>query len=576
MAEPTQYPSVSQPPRLPLVVITGNRASSYNKDARLVNCYIETDDQGELWIFKRPGTLLWKDTPDGIAQGSYQWNGNVYSLCNGTLYRDGVAVPTGTGLDTSGGSYRFSQTLGALPKLIFGNGNKTYTYSGPSVRITSVSTSNIGGTLAADNYYYKVTALTPLGEVMSINEMSVTTIGATSSNTINWNPIASATGYRIYRGTTADGESLYYSVGVVTTFVDTGAAGTAGTPPTFGTVSPDLHSIDVDFPLSCVKGIVYLNGANYVMDSYGQIWGSVINSVDQAGDWSAIDFIAAQIEPDDGVYLAKQLVYVVAFGQWSTEVFFDAGNPTGSPLGPVQGSKISYGCASAESVQEIDDRLFWISSTKSAGIQVSMLDQLNHQIISTKPVDRLIQASNLNQVMSLQLKTDGHSFYILTLKDINVTLAYDISENLWHQWTDTNGDYFPFESYTYSADHHHVLQHDSNGGLYYADVDYFNDNGSQIIVDIYTPNFDGNTRRRKHLKVMTFIGDQESGSVLDVRCSDDDYSTWTNFRRVNLSLKNPSLIDCGTFTKRAYHFRHRSNTRLRLQAVEVQYDIGSL
>jgi hypothetical protein len=576
MAQPTQYPSVAQPPRLPLVVITGNRASSYNKDARLVNCYIETDDQGELWVYKRPGLDLWKTNDPGTALGAYQWAGNVYYIVNGTLFRDGVAVPTGTGLDTSGGSYRFSQTLGALPKLIFGNGNKTYTYSGPSVRITSVSTSNIGGTLPADAYYYKVTALTPFGEVMALNEMSVTTIGTTSSNTINWNPIATATGYKIYRGTAAGAESLYYSVGVVTTYVDTGSAGTAGTPPDFGTVSPDLHSIDVDFPVACVKGIVYLNGATYVMNSNGEIWGSVPNSVDVDGDWSAINFIAAQIEPDDGVYLAKQLVYVIAFGQWSTEVFFDAGNPTGSPLGPVQGSKISYGCASADSVQEIDDRLFWISSTKSAAIQVSMMDQLNHQVISTDPIDRLIQSSNLTQVQSLQLKINGHNFYILTLKDINITLAYDIKENLWHQWTDANGNYFPYAFYAYSADRHHVLQHESNGNLYYADTDYFNDDGAQIVVDIYTPVFDANTRRRKHLKIMTFIGDQETGSIIEARCSDDDYGTWTNFRKVDMSLKNPRLIDCGTFTKRAYHLRHRSNTKLRLQAVEVQYDIGSL
>jgi len=75
---------------------------------------------------------------------------------------------------------------------------------------------------------------------------------------------------------------------------------------------------------------------------------------------------------------------------------------------------------------------------------------------------------------------------------------------------------------------------------------------------------------------MEFVGDQEVGSVLHVRCSDDDYKTWSNFRSVKLSDKHPRLINCGTFVRRAYHLRHWSDTPLRLQAVDVQYDLGTL
>lgn len=93
------------------------------------------------------------------------------------------------------------------------------------------TTSTAGGTLAAATYYYKITALNALGETIGSNEVSVTTTGATSSNTVTWGAVATATGYRIYRGTAAAGENTYYAVGTVTTFTDTGAAGTAGTVP---------------------------------------------------------------------------------------------------------------------------------------------------------------------------------------------------------------------------------------------------------------------------------------------------------------------------------------------------------
>lgn len=473
----SQVESMVLPPRLPLVVTTSNRNATFTKDARLVNCYIETDESGELWIFNRPGIRAFYSAPAGTGQGCYFWRGDFYHILTGTIFKNGVSFSSG--LDTAGGTYYFSETLGATPKLVFGNGAKTYTTNGT-------------------------------------------------------------------------------------------------------TVSADLHSIDSDFPAATQKGIVYLNGATYVMDINGQIWGSKINSVDQPGDWSAINFIAAQAEPDPGVFLAKQLVYVVAFNAWSTEVFFDAGNPTGSPLGPVQGSKISYGCAAAGSVQQIDDKLFWISATRSASVQVSMLDQLNHQVISTESIDRLVQGSDLSAVRSLQLKINGHSFYILTLADRNVTLVYDIVENLWHQWADFNGNYFPFMYYGYATGRRHLIQHESNGDIYEVDSEYFcdvTDGGGSlipIVADIYTPNFDANTRRVKQLSAMEFIADQTPGSKLYVRSSDDDYQTWSNFREVDLSYRRPRLVNCGSFRRRAYHFRHRSNTPFRIQAVELQYDLGTL
>lgn len=107
--------------------------------------------------------------------------------------------------------------------------------------LSNVTTSAAGGTLAAGTYYYVVTALfAGGGESPRSNEGSVVTTGATSSNTINWAAVTGATGYRVYRGTAAGLENTYFAVGAVTTFLDVGAAGTAGTPPTNGSVINSL------------------------------------------------------------------------------------------------------------------------------------------------------------------------------------------------------------------------------------------------------------------------------------------------------------------------------------------------
>lgn len=470
---PSQWESVTLPPRLPLVVITSNRDGTVTKDARLVNCYIEVSKEGELDIYKRPGLSAGPLVSAGQpGRGIFFWQGDLYSIFGSTLYRNGASV--GIGLDTTRGVYRFDSNLGATPHLILGNGAKAYAY--------------------------------------------------------------------------ATGSGL----------------------------SADLHSIDSDYPATTVKGFAFLNGPIYVTQPQAVVWGSAVNSVSQAGDWDPLNFIMAQIEPDGAVFTSKQLVYVVVLKQWTIEYFFDAGNATGSPLGPVQGMKVSYGCAHADSVQKINDILFFLSIDQTACLQVSQLDRGSHKVVSTPSIDRLLADKNITTIYSWQLKINGHSFYVLTLKEGNLTLAYDITEDLWFQWTDSDGNYFPIVASAYDNAGRHVLQHESNGQLYYISQQNYKDLDQPIYVDIITPLFDAGTSRRKQLKMMKFIGDQVTGSVMQSRYTDDDYQSWSNWRAVDMGAKSPMLLDCGTFIRRAYHIRFIKDLPFRLRAIDIQYDMGTL
>lgn len=471
-----QFDSVSMPPRIPLTVTTNNRGDSTNKDSRLVNCFIEVNkDTQELSIFKRPGLLKASNPVVNLkGLGVYFWNSHVYSIWDTVIYEDGTQIPGA--LDNSHGLYRFDSTLGATPKLVFGNGYHARTY---------------------------------------YND---------------------------------------------------------GTPH----LSDNLHYINTEYPEVTVKGFSYLNGYTYVMQPAAVIWQSNSNSVDQVGDWNAIDFIGAHIEPDNGVFLSKQLVYVVALKQWTVEYFFDAGNATGSSLGPVQGMKVSYGCAHADSVVKINDVLFFLSQDQNACLQVSTLSQGAHRVVSTEAIDRLLRGIPTTTIYSWQLKINGHSFYILTFKEGNLTIVYDITQNLWSQWTDADGNYFPIVAATYDSQGRHVVQHESNGCLYYMSSEYYTDDGEPIVSDIITPIYDAGTYRRKQLNILKLIADQQMGSVIKVRYSDNDYSSWSGWRQFNLNQRQPMLANCGTFVKRAYQLRHDKPTPMRIRALEAQIDIGTL
>lgn len=89
---------------------------------------------------------------------------------------------------------------------------------------------NSGGTFTAGTYYWVVTAVNAKGETIASNEVSAT-LSANGSQVINWAVITGATGYNIYRGTVSGQENVLVGTLNGNTFTDTGAVGTAATPP---------------------------------------------------------------------------------------------------------------------------------------------------------------------------------------------------------------------------------------------------------------------------------------------------------------------------------------------------------
>jgi len=348
---------------------------------------------------------------------------------------------------------------------------------------------------------------------------------------------------------------------------------------------------DVNFPSQICPGWAYLNGYLYCMDVFGNIWGSA--NTDDPFVWSSTNLIKASANADAGVALCKQLSYVVAFKQWTTQVFYDAGNPVpGSPLKLMPEAQTPYGCYAGQLVKQIGDSILWVTAGKDQMPQVARMDNLQTRIISTPDVDRLLAGlydgafvGGAVKLAAYALKVAGHRLYCLTNVVQNYTLVYDLDQELWSFWEDSVGNYFPIVSMTAvrgvvsNAGAAVYAQHFTNGKLYnFLPQDQQNtDDGVVYPVDIYTPNFDASTPRRKVVSALTVQADMTPGSTMLVRVSDDDFQSWSNFRPVDLSLSRPFLRDMGTFdTQRAHHFRHQVATTLRIKTVSLQLDFGSL
>lgn len=100
-----------------------------------------------------------------------------------------------------------------------------------------------GGTLVNGTpYFWIITGINAIGETVKSNQVTFTPSGGNLSATLTWPAVVGATGYKIYRSTTTNvytTPALVASVGVVTTYADTGTAVGVGAPPGVSTATGD-------------------------------------------------------------------------------------------------------------------------------------------------------------------------------------------------------------------------------------------------------------------------------------------------------------------------------------------------
>lgn len=99
--------------------------------------------------------------------------------------------------------------------------------------LTAGTTNASGGTFAAATYYWKITAITPVGETTGSTEVNKA-VGANGTQQLSWTVVGGATGYKIYRGTSSNGQNVLVTTigsGGTTSYLDTGSSSGAATVP---------------------------------------------------------------------------------------------------------------------------------------------------------------------------------------------------------------------------------------------------------------------------------------------------------------------------------------------------------
>ena len=393
-----------------------------------------------------------------------------------------------------------------------------------------------------------------------------------------------------------------------------------------GTGAPFNASDDWDFTGLPVNSILNTDStANdmchgaVVLDNYlflgKKVSAEIYNS--NVGDflkWSALDFLTAERENDALLAIVKSKDHVVALGERTTELMYDAGNQTGSPLVPRQDTFYQQGIVSGECVWTDGDDIYSIGIKPAGDIALYSMKNFQIQETSTSTINSYLRHSRTEATLDLKLtglSAGGHTYSILTIFNASaedlITLVFDSYTNLWYQWETvisgltnfplvswstrtpetpvtaegifSNGDLFfmadDFEPIDTTSNTAYFSGQYNTGGTYsISTVAVGNIDSQNISMRITLPNIELDTTSRKFMHSINYVGSMTpSSQTLIVEWSDDDGITWYS-GTIDTNTRT-TINRLGSFERRRFRLTYGGSDQLRLEALEASVTMGS-
>jgi len=212
-------------------------------------------------------------------------------------------------------------------------------------------------------------------------------------------------------------------------------------------------------------------------------------------NWAALDFASAESSPDSLLRVAVVFGQLFLFGDISIEPW----NNTGAATFPFQrvnsSSQISVGVAAPSTILELDNTAFWVGKDKNGAGVVYRADGYSPKRISTEAVELRLQAApSISTLKAMAYQEAGHTFYIITGGGMETAQVYDVSTNLWVEWSyfNSSGNYeLPLTNDLFYAFGKTLALDRTSGKVYEQSSKYYSDDGEEIACDrIFTHIFD--------------------------------------------------------------------------------------
>lgn len=384
----------------------------------------------------------------------------------------------------------------------------------------------------------------------------------------------------------------------------------------YPTVGAGVKVTDADMPTPHLPFPVFLNGRLYLAKkSTADIYNS---NLDDPTAWTAGDFISSELYPDNVQALVKINNYILAIGAQGCEYFYDAANPSGSPLARYEGGSLGFGTVFPYSVAVNKRQVIMIASNndgepvlkaiedfKVTDLEFSQFAGILHD--RTRDADLPI---SYDMVRGYYLRQGGELLYALNMNGWRVTLSSLTLENKTFAlhlesktWVELRAGASGEYAYPVICTSPTIVRNFATtfvGGNYNNRpfVGYIEDRQTAadtftktfgsgdstitpaIYTEIRTPNLDFDTMNMKTMSRMgvevTTNTSSSSAVNLTVSWSDDDYKTWATDRTMDVSgtTNFPFITQLGAFRQRAFKITYAGDQFLRYKSITFDINKG--
>jgi hypothetical protein len=324
---------------------------------------------------------------------------------------------------------------------------------------------------------------------------------------------------------------------------------------------------DADFVALVHRGkMEHLDGFAFILTNTNLIFNSDSNSL---ANWTNTSFLAKQIQQDYANGLARYRNQILAFGDETVEVFYNAGNTTGSPLGRIATLHQRIGLVPTTFGQgggntggtnyytTINDRMYFVGRKygSAATVGVFSYDGQNFDKVSTPYIDKILGEK-------IDVSGGSYSYYSINKLGhhgqvgVSICLTAPSSSTQiwlmfypeWKEWFEWNSTVF---SPVNSGEFFIGLGTNNNKVYHFPSSDNWQDDGTSYAWDTQF-RLPTNGSQRKFMLMYGVDADTDTaglGNTLTVELSTDDSQTFSTLGTIDLTQDRKILTRGGSFRK---------------------------
>lgn len=309
-----------------------------------------------------------------------------------------------------------------------------------------------------------------------------------------------------------------------------------------------------------------------------------------ATDWNGLDFATAEGSPDKTAAMEIYQEEAVFVGYRSVEVWGFTGN-LNFPMQRNTGVVIDHGCVAPLSLVKVADSLIWLGGNNDGANIVYRMSGYNVEVISTDEItEQIAKLPITDDAYAMGYQQENHSFYILQFPSSNYTLVYDTTTGLWHRRGFNNASTGNIDFWRGSCmcfnNEWNLLGDIQNGKVYALDLDYYTDDGVEIVRQRETTatrsKFNNMFYKSIRFDIEAGVGNSLAPGVdpkINLQWSNDSGHTWSNWRTISIGKIGkygvlPQINGLGMGRQRVWRIRVSDPVKFVLFGIVLEAEEG--